>query len=97
MNCLLMKYSKILGNQEAQYYTDRLKNVRCEDQRLIIEAHREDYEGRQFTSARLKSKNNWTYGRLQVYFKTCLLIFIIIFRQKRNYRVAGAYGRQFGW
>ncbi|CAF3470827.1 unnamed protein product [Rotaria sp. Silwood2] len=53
------------GNQEAQYYTDRLENVRCEGQRLIIEARREDYGGCRFTSARLKSKSAWTYGRLQ--------------------------------
>ena len=61
-----IKYPKILGNQEAQYYTDRVENVRCQGQRLIIEARREDYGGRCFTSARLKSKEAWTYGRLQV-------------------------------
>ncbi|CAF4217260.1 unnamed protein product, partial [Rotaria magnacalcarata] len=35
-------------------------------QRLIIEARREDYGGQRFTSARLKSKHAWTYGRLQI-------------------------------
>ncbi|CAF3776418.1 unnamed protein product [Rotaria sp. Silwood1] len=53
------------GNNEAQYYTDRYENARCEGQRLIIEARREDYGGRQYTSARLKSRNAWTYGLLQ--------------------------------
>lgn len=56
----------MVGNQELQYYTDRVENVRCEGQRLIIEARREDYGGHRFTSARLKSKSSWTYGRLQV-------------------------------
>ena len=65
----------ILGNREAQYYTDRLENVRCEGQRLIVEARREDYGGQRFTSARLKSKNTWTYGRLQVCLKVNCLAF----------------------
>lgn len=26
----------------------------------------EDYQGRRFTSARLKSRASWTYGRLQI-------------------------------
>ncbi|CAM4830302.1 unnamed protein product [Rotaria magnacalcarata] len=54
------------GNQEAQYYTDRIENARYQGQRLIIEARREDYGGQRFTSARLKSKHAWTYGRLQI-------------------------------
>ncbi|CAF1439620.1 unnamed protein product [Adineta steineri] len=53
------------GNQEVQYDTDRIENARCENQRLIIEAHRENYQDQKFTSARLKSKASWTYGRLQ--------------------------------
>ncbi|UJR11625.1 hypothetical protein I4U23_015806 [Adineta vaga] len=53
------------GSQQAQFYTGRTQNVRCENQRLIIEAHREYFRGQQFTSARLKSKWSWTYGRLQ--------------------------------
>ncbi|CAF2504873.1 unnamed protein product [Rotaria sp. Silwood2] len=61
-NYLLFKYPKILGNQEAQYYTDRVENVGCQGRRLIIEARREDYGGCHFASARLKSKNAWTYG-----------------------------------
>ncbi|CAF4200409.1 unnamed protein product, partial [Rotaria magnacalcarata] len=55
----------MIGNQEAQYYTDRIENARYQGQRLIIEARREDYGGQRFTSARLKSKHAWTYGRLQ--------------------------------
>ncbi len=55
------------GNQESQFYTDaRLDNARIEDGHLIIEAHREPYRGRQYTSARLVSREEWTYGRFEV-------------------------------
>lgn len=57
------------GNQERQYYTkEREKNARVENGRLIIEAHREDFSGSQYTSARLvtKGKGDWTYGRIEV-------------------------------
>ena len=57
------------GNNELQYYTARrLGNARVENGRLIIEAHREDFEGRQYTSARLVSrhKGDWKYGRIAV-------------------------------
>ena len=47
------------GNQELEYYTARPENARIEDGKLIIEARRELYSGKQFTSARLK-----THGRL---------------------------------
>ncbi len=55
------------GNQESQFYTDaRLENARVENGHLIIEAHREPYRGRQYTSARLVSREDWTYGRFEV-------------------------------
>ncbi|CAF1028149.1 unnamed protein product [Rotaria sordida] len=61
------------GNGEQQYYTNnRLENARCElfpsstNGRLIVEARRENMANSQFTSARLKSKGKWTYGRLQI-------------------------------
>jgi beta-glucanase (GH16 family) len=57
------------GNQELQFYTrGRLENARVEDGRLVIEARREEWEGRRFTSARLvsKGKGDWTYGRIDV-------------------------------
>ncbi|MCB2203189.1 family 16 glycosylhydrolase [bacterium] len=44
------------GNNEQQYYTDRNTNARIEDTVLVIEAHHEDYNGRAFTSARLKTQ-----------------------------------------
>ncbi|CAF4096181.1 unnamed protein product [Rotaria sordida] len=61
------------GNNEKQFYTNnRQENTRCElfpgssNGRLIIEARREQMENCEFTSARLKSKVKWTYGRLQI-------------------------------
>lgn len=56
------------GNQELQYYTNRLENARVENGRLIIEARKENYGGAQYTSARLKTryKGDWLYGRIEV-------------------------------
>jgi beta-glucanase (GH16 family) len=55
-------------NDEDQAYTDREKNLRVEDGMLIIEAHREDYEGASYTSGRLHSEGNgdFLYGRFEV-------------------------------
>ena len=57
------------GNKELQFYTkQRKENARVENGHLIIEARREDWEGRHYTSARLitKGKGDWTYGRVEV-------------------------------
>ncbi len=57
------------GNQESQYYTaNREKNARVEDGMLIIEAHKEEYNGKPYTSARLVTRGveDWTYGRIAV-------------------------------
>ncbi len=57
------------GNRELQYYTDsREENARVENGNLVIEAQREDWNGREYTSARLISKGKaaWTYGRFEV-------------------------------
>jgi beta-glucanase (GH16 family) len=57
------------GNQEKQYYTkERLENARVENGKLIIEAHKENFAGSDYTSARLitKGKADWTYGRIEV-------------------------------
>lgn len=57
------------GNQELQFYTDsRLKNARVENGKLIIEAHKESFNGSAYTSARLvtKQKADWLYGRVVV-------------------------------
>lgn len=56
------------GNNELQYYTDELNNARVADGKLIITARKEQKENREYTSARLVSKNkgDWTYGRFEV-------------------------------
>jgi beta-glucanase (GH16 family) len=55
------------GNNEWQFYTDRLENVRVEDGLLIIEAREERYIRRNFTSGRLKTQGlfTFTYGRVE--------------------------------
>lgn len=56
------------GNNESQYYTDRPDNVVVEDGLLKITAKREFYQGSDFTSARLvtKDKMEFTYGKVEV-------------------------------
>ena len=55
-------------NDEDQAYTDRAKNVRLKDGHLVIEAHREDYDGARYTSGRVHSqgKADFLYGRFEV-------------------------------
>lgn len=57
------------GNNELEFYTkDRLENARAEGGNLIIEARKESFENRQYTSARLvtKGRGDWTYGRYEI-------------------------------
>lgn len=57
------------GNREWQFYTQaRPENARVEGGRLIIEARREPWQGRDYTSARLvtKGKADWLYGRFEI-------------------------------
>jgi len=57
------------GNNELQYYTRaRTENTRVENGHLIIQAHKENYGGKAYTSARLitKSKGDWLYGKIEV-------------------------------
>lgn len=56
------------GNNELQFYTkNRLENARVEDGHLIIEAHKENFEKSQYTSARIvtKEKGDWLYGKFE--------------------------------
>ena len=55
-------------NDEDQVYTARSKNVRVADGYLVIEGHKEEYEGGQYTSGRLQSSGNadFLYGRIDV-------------------------------
>ena len=59
------------GNNEMQYYTDRPENLRLEDGMLVIEARREAYQGRDYTSARIKTAGlvERTYGRYEARIK----------------------------
>lgn len=60
------------GNNELEFYTARrLENARVAGGMLIIEAHREDWEGKAYTSARLvsKGKGDWKYGRFEARIK----------------------------
>ena len=55
------------GNNELQFYTERrLENARVESGRLIVEARRERWQERDYTSARLNTRDGWTYGRIEV-------------------------------
>ena len=55
-------------NDEDQAYTARKNNLRVEDGKLVIEAHREDYDGARFTSGRVHSdgKGDFLYGRFEI-------------------------------
>lgn len=53
------------GNGESQYYTERPENVIVEDGTLRITAQRENFNGSEFTSARIKTQDlfEFEYGR----------------------------------
>ena len=55
------------GNNEAQHYTEAdSDNAWVKDGKLHITAIEEEFEGKEFTSARLISKADWKYGRIEV-------------------------------
>lgn len=56
------------GNNELQFYTDKTSNVRVEDGHLVIEGHKEQWKGKGYTSAKLKSKNkgDWDHGKIEI-------------------------------
>ncbi len=58
------------GNNELQYYT-KGENAYVSDGFLTIEARKEEYEGKEFTSTRLLShgEGDWTYGKFEIYAK----------------------------
>lgn len=55
------------GNQEKQYYTDRTENLRIEGGNLVIEARKEAYNNKEYTSARINSrgKQAFKYGKIE--------------------------------
>ena len=59
------------GNGEHQYYTSRSQNAFIEDGKLIIQALYENYQGSNYTSARMTTKNkgDWLYGKIKARIK----------------------------
>jgi beta-glucanase (GH16 family) len=54
------------GNNEAQFYTEnRLENANVENGILNIIAQKENYQNKNYTSARLVSKLDWQYGKFE--------------------------------
>ena len=55
------------GNNELQFYTNRLENSSVQDGSLKITAKKENYSGSEYTSARLVSKNkgDFKYGYIE--------------------------------
>ncbi|WP_242927560.1 glycoside hydrolase family 16 protein [Pontibacter vulgaris] len=56
------------GNNELQYYTNSTSNANVADGTLKITARKENKEGKEYTSARLVSKNkgDFLYGRFEI-------------------------------
>ncbi len=56
------------GNNELQYYTDAIENSKVENGNLIIEARDDSWNGHEFTSARMvtKDKNSFGYSRIDI-------------------------------
>ena len=55
------------GNNEAQFYTiGKKENCWVENGKLAITAIKEDIEGKKYSSARLVSKADWKFGRVEV-------------------------------
>ncbi|MBW7847629.1 MAG: glycoside hydrolase family 16 protein [Bacteroidales bacterium] len=56
------------GNNELQYYTDRAENAFVDNGVLSITARKENFEQKEYTSARLvsKYKGDLLYGRVEV-------------------------------
>ncbi len=56
------------GNGEQQFYTNRLENASVSNGHLTITAKKENYNGSNYTSARVttKAKGDWKYGFVEV-------------------------------
>jgi len=57
------------GNNELQYYTDRTENVSAQNGVLIITAKKEEFNGASYTSGRIVTKGEQTYGRYEARIK----------------------------
>ncbi len=56
------------GNNELQYYTDRPQNFFFQDGKLIIEASKESFSGKNYTSSKIltSGKKKMKYGRIDI-------------------------------
>lgn len=54
------------GNNELEYYTDRPQNIFFQDGKLIIEARKESFSGKNYTSSKILTagKKPFKYGRV---------------------------------
>ncbi|MCQ2505866.1 MAG: glycoside hydrolase family 16 protein [Lachnospiraceae bacterium] len=71
-NLWTMEVGNRWANNEAQAYTDRLENVKVENGALIITARAEEYNERQYTSARINTfgHRSFKYGYFEA--EACL-------------------------
>lgn len=55
------------GNNELQFYTNRIENIKVENGYLNIIARKENYNEKNYTSGRIKTQNKVynTYGRIE--------------------------------
>ncbi len=56
------------GNNELEYYTDRPDNIFFQDGKMIIEAKKENYAGKNYTSSKIltRGKKSFKFGRIDV-------------------------------
>jgi beta-glucanase (GH16 family) len=60
------------GNNELQYYTPRPENVKIDNGELVITQKKENYKGKQYTSAKLTTEGKFSikYGRIEACIKS---------------------------
>jgi beta-glucanase (GH16 family) len=56
------------GNNELEYYTNRPDNLFFQDGKMIIEAKKESYSGKNYTSSKIltRDKKTFKYGRIDI-------------------------------
>ncbi len=83
------------GNGELQYYTDSPNNSYVEDGFLVIQARKENFGGRQYTSARLISagRRAFAFGKVQARMKipTGQGLWPAFWMMPENYPYAGGW------
>lgn len=59
------------GNGELEYYTGRPENIDVKDGHLVITARKKPYRDEPYTSARIRTKNSysWKYGKFEARIK----------------------------